>query len=44
MTLVTLKGAGFRSGIDQPQAMYELLTGFVTGKTLPYKQFWVFYI
>jgi hypothetical protein len=32
-----VKGGGFRTGIDQPQAMYEILEGFLAGKTLPYK-------
>lgn len=37
LTFVTVKGAGFRSGTDQADAMDEVLTGFLTGKTLPYK-------
>ena len=37
LTFVTVKGAGFRAGYDQPQAMSEILAGFMAGKTLPYK-------
>lgn len=37
LTFVSVKAAGFRSGADQPKAMSEILTGFLTGKTLPYK-------
>lgn len=37
LTFVTVKGGGFRTGLDQPQAMSEILTGFLSGKTLPYK-------
>jgi len=36
-TFVTVKGAGFRAGVDQPKAMSEILAGFLAGKTLPYK-------
>jgi hypothetical protein len=39
LTLASIKGAGLRSGYDKPEAMAEVLTGFITGKTLPYKQF-----
>lgn len=39
-----MKGGGFRTGIDQPQAMYEILEGFLAGKTLPYKNVWLRYI
>jgi hypothetical protein len=37
LTVVTVKGAGFKAGIDQPVAMEEVLNGFLDGKTLPYK-------
>lgn len=36
-TFVTVKAGGFRTGADQPQAMFEVLAGFIAGKTLPYK-------
>ena len=37
ITLVTVKGAGFRAAYDKPVAMLEVLNGFLDGKTLPYK-------
>lgn len=37
LNFVSVKGAGFRAGTDQPKAMEEILTGFLSGKTLPYK-------
>ena len=37
ITFVTIKNAGFRAPMDQPQAMSEVLAGFIAGKTLPYK-------
>ena len=37
ITFVTVKNAGFRAPMDQPQAMSEVLAGFIAGKTLPYK-------
>lgn len=40
LTFVSVKGAGYRSGFDQPQAMSEILDGFLDGTTLPYKNTW----
>lgn len=37
MTLVSVKGAGFKASSDQPVSMEEVLNGFLYGKTLPYK-------
>jgi hypothetical protein len=37
LTVVTVKGAGFKASFDQPAAMEEVLNGFLDGKTLPYK-------
>jgi|JI10StandDraft_1071094.scaffolds.fasta_scaffold3089154_1 hypothetical protein len=37
LTVVTVKGAGFRAAYDQPQAMSEVLSAFLDGITLPYK-------
>ena len=39
LTFASVKGAGLRAGLDKPEAMAEVFTGFITGKTLPYKQF-----
>lgn len=35
LTFVSVKGAGLRTGMDQPEAMAEVLHGFLTGETLP---------
>jgi hypothetical protein len=32
-----VKGAGFTAGADQPKAMAEILAGFLSGTTLPFK-------
>ncbi len=37
MTLVSVKGAGFKTSTDQPVSMEEVLNGILYGKTLPYK-------
>ena len=37
LTFASVKGAGFRSAIDQPVAMEEVLNGFLDGKSLPEK-------
>ena len=37
MMFASVKGAGFRSSLDQPVAMEGLLNGFLDGKSLPEK-------
>jgi len=37
LTLVTVRGGGFRTGYDQPEAMEMILDGFIKGTTLPEK-------
>ena len=32
LTFASIKGSGLRAGIDQPEAMEEVLNGFITGK------------
>ena len=37
LTLVTVKGAGFRTGLDQPQAVSVLLQSFLKDAPMPKK-------
>lgn len=39
LTFASVKGAGLRTGLDKPEAMDILLTSFLKGQSLPYKQF-----
>jgi hypothetical protein len=37
ITVVSVRGAGFRAARDQPMAMEEVVNGFLEGKGLPKK-------
>jgi len=39
MTFGSVKGAGLRTGLDKPEAMDVMLSSFLKGQSLPYKQF-----